>query len=220
MSKREKILIAVALVAVLGFVYFNYFLTPVQKQTREIEAALEDNRTKAMEMAAYQKAIDRAKEDLAGIDRKSEDLIAKIPEELDHAELMMEIDRITTNNGRIESVVFDDTEERAYYMAVPVVLEVYCTYSQMHDMLRQLEQSKYLNLLRDMKVNVIPAMPEDVSPGQERELNMMLSLDFLGLSVNESAPQSYDFMGGGDYGNGDLFGGVSAESAETAETAE
>lgn len=208
MSKREKILIAFALAAILAFVYFNYFLTPVQEQTDELRTAVEDNKFKAKEMEAYQKKIDEMNAELEKIDEKSEEEIAKIPAELDQAKLMMEIDRITKDNGRIESVVYELVEERTYYQAVPIVLEIYCTYAQMYSIINQLKKSEYLNLIREIKVDTLTIQMVDLDPsdGSGKKLDMMLTLDFLGLDVNEIVPGRYTFMDDGTYGNEELFG--------------
>lgn len=208
MSKREKILIAFALVAILAFVYFNYFLTPVQKQTKELRTALEDNRLKITEMEVYRNKIDEMNAELTKIDGESQDEMAKIPAELDQAELMMEIDRITDGNGRIESVIFDPAEERTYYRAVPIILEMYCTYEQMYSMIDQLEESEYLNLIREIRADTltINMVDLDTADGAGKKLDMILTLDFLGLYVNEIVPGEYTFMGDGAYGNEELFG--------------
>jgi|GEM_PF-5622288 len=208
MSKREKILIAVAVAAILAFVYFNYFLTPVQKQTKELRTALQDNRLKAKEMEAYQKKIEEMNAELANVDEQRREEIAKIPAELDQAELMMEIDRITKENGRIEGVIFDPVEERTYYQAVPIVLEMYCTYTEMHSIIDQLEKSEYLNLVREIKVDTLTIALVDLDPsdGVGRKLDMLLTLDFIGLSVNDIVPGRYTFLDDGKYGNEELFG--------------
>lgn len=215
MSKREKILIAFALTAILAFVYFNYFLTPVQKQTQELRTALEDNRLRAKEMEAYQKKIDEMSAELAEVDEKSREEIAKIPDELDQAELLMELDRITEDSGRIEGVIFDLVDERTYYMAVPIILEVYCTYRQMYHMIDELEQSEYLNLIREIRVDAMTA-PEDPDPadGPGKKLDMILTLDFIGLDVNEIVPGEYAFIDDGEYGNEELFGVYPAIGSE------
>jgi len=208
MSKREKILIVFALVAILAFVYFNYFLTPLQEKTRELETALEENLYRAREMEAYQNKIEEMNTELEKIDAKSQEEMARIPSELDQSELMVEIDRVTKNNGRIESVIFEPVELRMYYQAVPIILEVYCTYQQMHSMISELEKSEYLNLIREIKVDTLTLSGEevDLSDGRGRRLDMILTLDFLGLEVNEIVPGEFDFLGSGAYGNEELFG--------------
>lgn len=208
MSKREKILIAVALTAILAFVYFNYFLTPVQKQTEELRTAVDDNLLKVKEMEAYQKKIDEMNAELAKIDEQSEAEIAKIPAQLDQVELMMEIDRITKENGRIEGVVFEPVEARTYYQAVPIVLEMYCTYTQMYGIIDQLEKSEYLNLVREIKVDTLTVDMVDLDPsdGAGKKLDMLITLDFIGLDINMITPGKYTFINDGEYGNEELFG--------------
>lgn len=208
MSKREKILIALALTAILAFVYFNYVLTPVQKQTKELRTAIEDNRLKAKEMEVFQNKIEEMNEELANVDEKSREEISKIPEELDQTELMMEIDRVTEGNGRIESVIFEPVEERTYYRAVPIILEVYCTYRQMYAMIGQLEESEYMNLIREIKTDTLTVDLVDLDPsdGAGRRLDMILTLDFLGLTINDITPGKYKFVDEGEYGNEELFG--------------
>ena len=216
MSKREKTLIAFALVVILAFVYFNYFLTPVQKQIEELKTTLEDNRIKAKEMEIYRDKIDEMNDELEKIDEKSREEIAKIPAELDQAELMMEIDRITGDNGRVEGVIFDPVEARTYYQAAPIILEVYCTYRQMYSMIDELEQSEYLNLIREIKVDALTVAPEDMDPedGPAKKLDMILTLDFIGLGVNEITPGKFAFIDDGEYGNEELFGVYPAIESE------
>lgn len=218
MSKREKILIAVLLIAVAAFVYFNYFLTPLQKKTQELRVSVAENRTKAEETRLYMAQIEEGQAELAGLKARYEEKLSEIPAVLDQAELLNGIHDIVEGHGDTASLIFLPAEERAYYTAVPVSLEVFCdSYQDMDAILSGLEDSDFTNLTRDMRLDALAEAadtgaagtgdagePAD-APARGNKIDMVVTIDFLCMSVNEIEPRDYGFVKDGTYGSDDLF---------------
>lgn len=207
MSKREKILLVIAVIAVLSFLYFNYFFSPMQKTAEELEASILENTTKAGELQGYLQNIETKKDELAQVEAQYQAESAKIPAELDQAELLMEIARIVNGRGDIASLIFMPVQKRANYTAAPVSLEIFCeSYGGMRTVLAELQDSSFINLVRGMKVVAVTteAGEEGVSSPVDM-LDIVLTLDFLCLSINETEPGDYSFINDGTYGRNDLF---------------
>lgn len=99
LSKREKILIFVLLLLVLGYAYYNFILMPQLNSIRSIDVSIENNKKMLSALEGQQENIDRNKNEMKDLEYYENKYKQNIPESAGIPEIIVYIDEMTKSSG-------------------------------------------------------------------------------------------------------------------------
>lgn len=99
LSKREKIMLIILAIAVGGFLYYNYILTPQLKNLKAADDKLQESRTKLASLQVQEKNIDTLKKEIEDLTAKADEATKSIPDTDRIPELIIYLRDMTSNSG-------------------------------------------------------------------------------------------------------------------------
>lgn len=99
LSNREKILIYLLCITVMGYLYFNYLLLPQIKKLQETNALYESNSEKLSTLYILEKSLNQKQKELSELDAKSKEISKSIPDTSKVPEIIMDIKNLTESSG-------------------------------------------------------------------------------------------------------------------------
>lgn len=225
LSKREIVLLFVAVIALAGFLYYTYSYKPYQEEAARLEATIEEQRQmldleklEKTQIATQARQIDELTAELEG-------QLESIPTGVDEPALLVFLEGAVSDlstNHNIEFLV--ETRSLGYCQINTVNMSMSTSYPNLLTMLRRLENAPYRNRILVMTVNskvtrqsaaVSEAAAEEAAEEETEEtvepvmvepymLEVYLSVDFFSFSGAVDPDREYDFMTGA-YDNTDLF---------------
>jgi type IV pilus assembly protein PilO len=214
LSKRERFLVVLVIVAGLLFVYYQYFLTPLLAEVYEIR---EEVKQKEERLGSLRDSDNEIKTLLSGI----EELKTKIleleylsPVNPRRPEIVTQLEALSKAAGvKLLSVDFfmaalhgsggGDAKEERSYIEIPVQVNISGNYDNIIHFLKQLENAKRLYSIKGF--NLLSAYAKN---GEALDMSIDLhAYALLTEGINEQRPVIYDFMGG-IYGRDNPFAPV------------
>lgn len=99
LSKREKIMVIVLIVLLVGFLYYRYALTPQLNKLAKAEETLESNQNKLEELKVKEKELEKLKVDVQQISAKADEVSYQIPDNDKIPEIIICLRDITNSSG-------------------------------------------------------------------------------------------------------------------------
>lgn len=99
LSRREKILLIALGVAVIGFLYYSYVLTPQLKNLRTAEGNLQKSKARLEELRAQQRDIDILRKEVDDLTVKANEATKSVPDTDRMPDLIINLTNITSSSG-------------------------------------------------------------------------------------------------------------------------
>lgn len=98
LSKREKVMLIILGVAVIGFLYYNFCLTPQLKKLKTTEDTLQQSKSKLESLQEQEKNIDILKNEIVDLTAKANDATKSVPDTDRIPELIMYLRNMTASS--------------------------------------------------------------------------------------------------------------------------
>lgn len=99
LSKREKIMVIILGIAVVGFLYYNFCLTPQLKKLSAAEDTLKRSKYRLETLQAQQRDLDTLNKEIADLTSKTNDAANSVPDTDRIPELIINLRDMTTSSG-------------------------------------------------------------------------------------------------------------------------
>lgn len=99
LSKREKIMLIILGIAVLGFLYYNFCLTPQLKKLQAADDTLQRSKGKLENLQLQKKNIDTLNKEIADLTAKANDATKSVPDTDRIPELIIYLKNMTASSG-------------------------------------------------------------------------------------------------------------------------
>jgi Tfp pilus assembly protein PilO len=98
-SKRDKILLAILGIVVIGFLYYRFALTPQLNKLKAAETTLNDSKAKLENLKVQEKRIEVVKKEVADLTIKANEAMKVVPDTSKIPELIVYLRDMTTASG-------------------------------------------------------------------------------------------------------------------------
>ncbi len=211
LTKRESILLTVALMFAAGTLYYTYFLSPLMIEIDRIEKEMSSRQQKLIQLRTQAQKIKELEETVVYSDAGLMERYQDIPIGLDQPELMVFLEEILNPLGDQIRIEFAEVVDLDSYQLGRVNVTMETTYPNLFQVLRRLEEAPYRNHIERLGISLggIGGLDEKVlqRESQDTEKNNLrvdLSLDFYAFPGMVDRDKAYPFMTG-DFHKSDLF---------------
>jgi Tfp pilus assembly protein PilO len=223
LSKREIVLLFVAVIVLAGFLYYTYYYKPYQAEAARLKTTIEEQR-QMLDLEKLEKTqIATQAQRIAELTAELEGQLESIPTGVDEPALLVFLEGAVSDLSTNHSIKFAvETKSLGYCQINTVTINLSTSYPNLLTILRRLENAPYRNRILimtvDSKVTRQSAATEETAGEEEATeevtvepvmvepylLEVYLSIDFFSFSGSVDPNKEYDFMTG-VYDNTDLF---------------
>ncbi|MDD2574332.1 MAG: type 4a pilus biogenesis protein PilO [Bacillota bacterium] len=214
LSKRERFLVVLAIVAGLLFVYYQYFLTPLLAEVDAIKEEVREKEERLLSLRDTDNETVSLLSDIAELETKLNKLEVMVPANPRRPEVVTRLEASAKAAGvELLSIDFDmaaatgsgrgDNREERGYFEIPVQIYISGAYGNILDYLRELESAGRLYNVKGFDLFI------DYS---ENKYILDMTLDLHAYALRQEGqtvpqPETYDFIGR-DYGRDNPFASV------------
>ena len=209
-SKREKVLIIIALIFAVFCLYYFFFLQPysedmakLTEQIFEKDSQLSSNQQLVLNNAAVSKIIEENEQTLL-------ELKSNVPQGYDQPRMLVYLEETVTSHATKDKFLFSDVRQSGHLYISPVMVSMYSDYVGLQKILLELAEGEYFVKMTGMTVSVrsdlqsqveadqeeTPAADEDIVSSEPRShhfLEVTLYLEFYSLLGERPVDTVYDF---------------------------
>lgn len=174
-STREKIMLGILIVLLVGLLYFNFILTPINDRVSALKSQIADEQTMIDTSMPQMMRLNRMKAELEVLKSDSE---AKAIPEYDNVQKVMDELHLILSSAGSYTLNFNGTSVSESIVRRPIGMTfTAANYAQARDIIDRLDASAYTSQISDLSVTNKP-------DGEGTEVN--LNITFYELAVSYS----------------------------------
>lgn len=159
LSKRETVLLAIAVIALAGFLYYNYFYKPYETKATMLETSINDHRQQLNREKLEKAQLDAQAAQIEQLTSELEGQIGSIPVGVDEARLLVFLEECLTGSGGAEQLstnrniqFIPETQSLGYCQISRATVTLSTSYDNLLTILKTLEEAPYRNRILNMTV--------------------------------------------------------------------
>lgn len=154
LEKREKVLLLLLLVLVLGYAGYRFVLAPQVQAYRKVRAELNEARSLISQLSTQAASFDSEREALEGARKRFLEASAAFDTEMRDGQFLVQFSRVVEKN-RVLVMQFKPLAvvDKGYVLVLPVQVELKGLYPQVTVVLKYLENLPVLSELRDVQIS-------------------------------------------------------------------
>lgn len=205
-SKRDKIILSVLLIVIIGIVMFYVSINPSIKEARSLDAKISDARESIKSLGGKQSLINELKNKVEEANAQVKEAEGDISLFDDYARYLADFQKITDGRAIRTKILFKDKalSSSEIYTVVKATIEFECKYEDLKVIMDALLEKNVH--CYDIEINTLRSTTATGTEEETADLKVKFVADYYSRSEAYQYTE-YEFTSG-NYGLTDLFDGV------------